>query len=357
MNQFKTSLETYKGYEIQSEMGTRQLCSRQDHAAYGAYENGTEKIYWGVAFDGHGKPQAIDKIRKAKLDEIMKTPTPWSELQNLLEKDLMSSTDMKIRSGSTMVLTKITIFDHKVEIAVTNIGDSRAVVFLNGEPVFVSTPHSCDNGPEIVRLIQEKRVNLDAVYSKSDFDFEVISPTTLRSVTGTYVWFNTPLGRQELAMTQSLGHNGYTGMKPDTTIITCKTTDHIHVVMCSDGVTDILPVNGLDSHDTFSFMKTSTTALLDEAERRWKQTWIVHQDRDLTTLPKTKFPKDGYDDCCCTMLTLQPRPIAFDEYKEELEVQQEADVVEQVALEVQQEADVVEQVALEVQDDEDDIYA
>jgi serine/threonine protein phosphatase PrpC len=305
-NQLNTTTENYEGFEVKLQAETRQLASRQDHSAYGSYEDGNSKIYWTVTFDGPGKHQAIEKIRRADLNMIMKSSTPWLHLQVLLESDSETS-DVKLRSGSTMVLTKIHILKDEIQVVVTNIGDSRAVVFVNHVPVFVTTPHSSDNASEIVRLIKEKRVDVNSVFSKNGMSFEFISPTTLRTISlGTYVCFKSHMGQHELAMTQSLGHNGITGLKPDTTVIHCKLTDHIHVCMCTDGVTDIIPINGLDSHDTFSLMTSSTTMLLDEAERRWKQTWFVQEGMDLRRLPKTKFPKDGYDDCSCTMLTVQP---------------------------------------------------
>ena len=308
-NQLKTSLDIYNGLELSSQTETRQLCSRQDHSAYGSYDTVLGKTVWGVAFDGHGNGHAINKIRDANLDEIMKLPTPWTQLQELLDSDNVPDIT-KINSGSTMVLTKIHIYKDEVQVVVSNIGDSTAVVFVNDKPVFMTTSHSYNNASEIVRLIQENRVDLHSVHAKEGSDFEIISPTTLRSIVGTYVLFKTPIGEKKLAMTQSLGHKGYTGLNPDTTVIRCKPTDKIRVCMYSDGVGDMLPVNGLDSYDTFSFMSSTTTALLDEAERRWKQTWIVHQNTDLRNEPKTKFPSNGYDDCCCTMLTVQPVTVA-----------------------------------------------
>jgi len=309
-NQLKSSLDIYNGFEVSSQTETRQLGSCQDHSAYGSYDTELGKTIWGVALDGHGKNHAIHKIRGANLDEIMKLPTPWTQLQELLDSDTTVLDNIKLNSGSTMVLTKIHLYEHETQVVVSNIGDSTGVVFVNDVPVFMTTSHSYNNACEILRLIQENRVDLHNVHAKEGFNFEIISPTTLRSIIGTYVSFKTPMGIKKLAMTQSLGHMGITGLKPDITIIRCKPTDHIRVCMCSDGVSDVLPVNGLDSHDTFSFMSSSTTVLLDEAERRWKQKWIVHQNTDLRNEPTTVFPKNGYDDCCCTMLTIKRVPIS-----------------------------------------------
>ena len=325
MNLHQSTEEIYNGIRVHSECETRQLASRQDHAAYGSYTD-YGKTFWGVTFDGHGNHQAIQRIRGANLDEIMKRPFPWIDIQKILDED-PAGTDVKLRSGSTMVLTKIHVFDDEIRVVVTTIGDSTAVVFVNHEPVFTTTPHSLDNGEEIARLIQENRVNVSEIVVTKGQSFEVISPTKLRTTAGKYVVFRpkstqiagartaiqykSPIRNFELAMTQSLGHCGYTGIRPTTTVLKCRRTDHINVCMSSDGVTDVLPVNGLDSHNTFTFMTSTTTALLNEAERRWKQDWLAYNDTNLMSAVKNRFPKDGYDDCSCAILVVEsvPEPV------------------------------------------------
>jgi len=299
------SVEFQSGLRIDRGIETRQLCSRQDHAAHGQYTGSTgNKIYWFAAFDGHGRDQAINCIRNAHLDEIMKKPTPWVDIQNLIEADTADS-QTKARSGSTMICAKVHIYSTYIEVVITNIGDSTGVVFLNDEPVFVTTPQNYDNGREMIRLINSCRVDMTSPLITKGNNFDVISPTTLRSIQGTYVVFESLQGRQELSMTQSLGHNGITGLKPDKTVFRLNRTDKLKVVLCSDGVSDVMPVDGLVSVSTFPFM-TSPTELLNEAERRWKQEWKVYSGTDLRKIHSTSFPKNGYDDCCCAMFSIQP---------------------------------------------------
>ena len=106
-------------------------------------------------------------------------------------------------------------------------------------------------------------------------------------------------------MSQSLGHSGITGLTPDVTVFKFQRTDTIKVVLFSDGVSDVMPVIGAVASSTIPFM-TTPTSMLDEAERRWKQEWNVHSGTDLRKIYQTHFPKNGYDDCCCAMLTIQP---------------------------------------------------
>ena len=298
-----SSLEIQSGLLIDRGIETRQLCSRQDHVAHG--HSPDKQTYWLAAFDGHGKDQAIKQIRNMDLQEMMmEKPTPWKDIQDIIQADSADS-HTKTHSGATMVYARVHIYPTYIEVVMTNLGDSTGVVFLNDEPVFVTTPQNYDNGAEMIRLIKEGRVNVETPLLKKSQNFDVISPTTLRSIEGTYIAFESSRGSQELSMTQSLGHNGITGFKPDTTVLRFNRTDKVKVVLCSDGVSDVMPVSGLVASTTFPFM-TSTSELLNEAERRWKQKWNVHSGTDFRKIFQTSFPKTGYDDCCCAMLSIEP---------------------------------------------------
>ena len=304
-NIFNASLNFQQGLSIESQLETRQLCSGQDHAAYGSYASDADTMtYWAAAFDGHGTNQAIQKIRAADLSTIMQGATPWLDLQRLMDDDTsFVSPDIKKNSGSTMVFTKIKVSPENIQVLICNIGDSSAVLFINGEPVFVTKPHDLENADEMARLVRENRVDLNDLYSMRDLDFEILSPTTLRSIEGKYMWIQSSIdkrNRQEMSMTQSLGHDRLTGLHPSVSTFKCSRSDNIRVCLFSDGVTDVIPVR-----NTGSFMQTTTT-LLDEAERRWKQEWTVYYKMDTRVRHKVSFPQNGYDDCCCAMISVGP---------------------------------------------------
>ena len=120
----------YKNFEIQSQIEARQLGCGQDYVAHGFYDNEFGRTYWVVACDGHGRPQAIEMIRSINLQEIMKEAYPWKTIQMFIES-ANGTSEQKIKSGSTMVYTKIHIYDDDIQVVVTNIGDSRAIVFVN----------------------------------------------------------------------------------------------------------------------------------------------------------------------------------------------------------------------------------
>ena len=307
-----SSLAVKHTVRIESEIATRQIGrSQQDHVALGDYSSPDTDThtYWITALDGHGNNQAPNKIRSAPLGEFMQKPISWSHLQTFINSDPTTDGQTKLKSGSTMVYAKAEISPTGIEVTITNIGDSTAVVFLNDELIFVTTPQDYENGVEMARIIKENRVNIQMPLVKQDSNFEVLSPTTLRTIEGTYIEFVSPQGGQTLSMSQSLGHCGITGLKPDVTVFNFQRTDRIKVVLFSDGVSDVLPLIGAVAASTIPFMATPTT-LLDEAERRWKQEWNVHSGTDLRKIYQTKFPKNGYDDCCCAMMTIQP--VVFD---------------------------------------------
>ena len=300
-------LEIINGIRVDSEIETRQLGrSKQDHVAHGHYSvDPNIHTFWMAGFDGHGGNQAINQIRNAPLDDIMQTPAYWADLQALIDTDATVNAQTKLKSGATMVSAKAELSPTGITVTITNIGDSTIILFLNDEPIFVTTQQNYENGVEMARLIKENRVDSQAPLTKQDRNFQVISPNTLRSIEGTYIAFVSPFGEQILAMSQSLGHRGITGLAPDETTFRFNRTDKIKIVAFSDGVSDVLPVDGLAAASTFPFM-TTPTALLDEAERRWKQEWKVHSDTDLRKIFKTSFPTNGYDDCCCAMIAIEP---------------------------------------------------
>ena len=305
-----SSLESRYGLRIDSEIESRQLGSKQDHVAHGNYSSdGDTHTYWISAFDGHGNSQAITQIRNAPLDEIMQKSVSWAHLQALIDSDKTANEQTKLKSGSTMVYAKAELSPTHIDVTITNLGDSTIVVLLNDEPIFVTIPQNYENGAEIARIINENRVVPHAPFKIQDSNFEVLSPTTLRTIQGTYLEFVSPIGKQILSMTQSLGHCNITGLKPDVTVFQFQRTDRIKIVAFSDGVSDVMPVSGFAAASTIPFMTTPTT-LLDEAERRWKQLWNVHSQTDLRKIFQTNFPKNGYDDCCCAMLTIQPVIVA-----------------------------------------------
>jgi serine/threonine protein phosphatase PrpC len=305
-NIYSTATHTAKYHILRQECETRQIGDkRQDHASQGSFETPEGHVYWGAIFDGHGNDQAIQLIRKAPLHDIMKSNTPYHELQTLLIEDMDSRQYTKLHSGSTMVYVKITEKKDHIEIEVVNIGDSQSIVWINDKPIFMTQPQNAQNGKEIARLLLEDRLDpMEPVFQCSTA-FDVISPTTIMLKTGTFLQFvDSDDNHIELTPSQSLGHCGITGIKPEITKLYVKSSDTFKIVLFSDGVGDMIPVNGLACGSTLEFLNIAqkTTEIMDEAERRWNQAWNTYDMNYFMTCNTQSFPKDGFDDLSCVVI-------------------------------------------------------
>jgi serine/threonine protein phosphatase PrpC len=294
--------------QIKQEIQTLLLGSKQDHVAHGSYQNAnTATTYWAAALDGHGNDQVINVIRETDLNVVIQQPQFWNVLQKLIDDDITPHN--KIKSGSTMVVVKATVYQEYTHIEFINIGDSTGILMVNDKPFFMTTPQNHTNSKEMMRVIMEDRVEKNSPIHHEGFNFEILSDTELRTVEGTYVNFGKN-GGYPISPTQTLGHKGITGLSPDITEIRVANTDKIKVLLFSDGVSDMLPVSGIASNTSIPFMTfaTNTNEVLLEAQRKWQQSWTV-VDYMRTNRKVTTFPKNGYDDCCCAMLTMEHVPI------------------------------------------------
>lgn len=291
---------------IKKEISTNQLCSMQDHTAMGSYtsDKGLETD-WIAAYDGHGGNTAIEVVRESDLDTIMQDSEPHVKLQEMItaESERLLFGHKKYITGATFIQAKVLYKPESTDITITNIGDSRALLFVNGEPIFVSSAQDYDNGREMLRLMKEKRLDENHPIIRQSTNFDLISPTRILGKIGTYINFVVPNGdRMTLSPSQSLGHMGVCGFAPDVTTFCIKPTDEFKLFLFSDGVSDVIPIDGISSDFNFYQRATSAKEVIEEAERRWKQQWVYNSSKDLRTNKFTTFPFNGYDDCCCAMI-------------------------------------------------------
>ena len=291
--------------QIRQSSEVRQLGkSKQDHAAQGTYTDNGINTRWSAIWDGHGNNHSINFIRKGPLDEIMKSKTPADDLHAAIMADKSLSYRIKLDSGSTMVWVKEMEFPDHRKIEIGNVGDSQAILIVNDKVIFISKCHDILNNCEMERLFRQNRLNKMSPIIKKGTSIETISETELLSVNGYYLRFDNKKGdATDLACSQSLGHEDITGVFPDLTHFTLELSDSFRVLIFSDGITDVLPVNGLAMNSTLDlFMKSSPKDIVDEAERRWKQLWTLHNTTFRGKTQKCRFPADGYDDCVCAIL-------------------------------------------------------
>jgi len=295
------------------EASIKQLCSKQDIVATFTLDekDPNESSDVILVMDGHGPDVAVDVLKNiTNLPEHFKKDDPAESLQQVIdievdkkkkESDLLrytsgtsyrnflksKITDKDVRSsGATLSFAKIkrNLVSKSVKISLEWLGDSPIIVFINGGLVFESEIHHASNKTEIKRL-QDK-----GVFKKieiCDCGFNVINHDTIESNPGDYVVFT---NNTQLAVTRSLGHERISGIETQKQIIECSTEDDVKVLIFSDGVGDMMS----KSDDLEKLKLYSASEIVDLAETRWKQVWNYGKG-------KTKFPANGYDDCCCAM--------------------------------------------------------
>jgi len=308
-NKFVPEIETMKLVET----SIKQLCANQDIVAAFTIndeenEDDSDVI---VVMDGHGHNVAVDVLKNIQdLPHHFKKVDVPESLQQLIDievnkkkkeldakvyvsgtsyRDYMRSkiSDRDIRgSGATLSFAKIkrNVLTKNVKIVLEWLGDSPIMVFINGELVFQSETHHASNESEIKRL-KDKRL-LEST-EKGSGGFRVVNEDTIESNPGNYVIFKYGTS---LAVTRSLGHNRITDIETQKHTIECSTEDDVKVLIFSDGVGDMLNMD----IDLEKLKHYSAEELVDLAETRWKQVWNYGPTR-------TRFPSNGYDDCCCAM--------------------------------------------------------
>lgn len=279
----------------------KQLSSKQDYASVFTLEqqegeNGNLPTDVIVVFDGHGHNIVIDIIRNENLLEHFAKTEPTESIQCVIdEKRKIKYSSNKFmfyetrRSGATCSFAKIyrNEITKKIKIVAEWVGDSPILIFVNGELVFHSEPHSWSNEAEIERL---KEKGVFANFSNTSGGFYTISSNRLVLKPGKYVNFTDDT---KYAITRSLGHNRITGVVTQKHIIECSIEDEVKVIAFSDGVDDVIHMDS----DMETLKKYSAKEIVDLAESRWKQIWYVGE----TGYTRTIFETDGYDDCCCAV--------------------------------------------------------
>ena len=297
----------------------KQLCNKQDiivaltisHKEGVTPEDGDLPIDVIAVMDGHGPDLVTDIVRELDFaHHFTKLNTP-SSMQSIIlascnekkdesDKLAYSPSKMSYNEYISKKIRRNTLNDsgttysaayvHRNEktgvlkVIAEWLGDSPIFVLVNNELVFESIAHHASNSKE-VELMKQKGFITDVSTSKGGF--EMISDLEIVSKPGKYATLKNGDGSQ-LACTRSLGHNGITCIEAETATIIAKMTDEVKIIVCSDGVGDMLHLG----YDIEKLKKYYAEDLVDLAESRWKQTWKVHGTEAIT-----RFPSNGYDDC------------------------------------------------------------
>jgi len=241
-----------------------QLGNKQDFTKTftGLIDEETNEVFdCFVLADGHGSNRTINIIRKIKFEDILikKNCMNYIIANTNKERHIFSKPD---DSGSTFILVKI--YSERIEIE--SIGDSRCVVFINNEQIYITTPHNSSNAGEMERLGNK----FEIVASNCKMG-KILSSTEIELKYCDYVML---LYGNAIKMTQALGHNNITGTFPEKKTINFVKEDRVRIVGASDGYWDMHNFNGRDSDADLEDLKIrSVNELALKAKNRWEQEW------------------------------------------------------------------------------------
>jgi serine/threonine protein phosphatase PrpC len=293
----QTKVETY----------VNQGRSRQDFIQSGKSGNMT----WIVACDGHGYDQYIDWIRNTvDWKHVMDSTDPVEMLQELYVKSpIYKQTKVALESGATLALVRILEIREMGECLVEtiNIGDSSTLIFVNDQLAYINEGHTYQNADEIERLRKmeiAKRIQHKVTHKKTP---HVLSESEITMITSYEVEFQCKMPRIRgetsydsqihrifMTPTQSLGHLGITGIKPEKHVEHCYMGEKIRVIVCTDGVTDMLAMDY--APDIKALSEFSATQLGEIITSRWLQKWRVVHSRTRLLQGESAFREDNRDD-------------------------------------------------------------
>jgi serine/threonine protein phosphatase PrpC len=247
---------------------------------------------WIVACDGHGHDEFIDWIRDSvDWKPIMDSVDPVNTLLELyLKSPIYRQSRVALESGATLSMVRILEMRETGEclIETINIGDSSTMIFVDDQLMYINEGHTYQNTEEIERLrkmevsksIQHKieQKKTPKVLSESEITmsttYTVEYQCKMPRIRGE-INYDSQTYRIFLTPTQSLGHLGITGFKPDKHLEHCYMGEKIRVIVCTDGVTDMLAMDYL--FDMKALASLSARQIGKMASMRWRQKWkMVH---------------------------------------------------------------------------------
>jgi len=221
-----------------------------------------------AVFDGHG-PVSNDPdldfmhhLRAAPLHELLVAVDPVTALVDYLH-GLGKNYDAAMGAVGSIVR----IYRDRIETF--NVGDTATMIFLDGALVYKNVGH-CSNVPsELVRL--RETVGGGRFYIETSTKPAVVDDTKITIQSSPYTIFRHSSKPVKLAPSQSFGHHGITGYRPETATIAYSAEQRVHIVVASDGLMDMVSTDYAPDLEALSVLSAVELGAL--AERRWKQPW------------------------------------------------------------------------------------
>ena len=255
--------------------------SNQDFVITGHRDN-PNGFKWMVVADGHGPDLVINEFKKINWDELLSS---FSSAEDI-SKNINNILENMDTAGSGATLSIIKIYNDHFDCY--SAGDSLIKIYKNGENFYENTPHNVDNEDELKRLKEA------SVKMCDDSRPCIVNSTTLTIKPGKYFHFNDP--QDTINMTRSFGHNQLTKEFLQHECIDRNSENKYKIVMGSDGFWDLICS---DDTKLLGSQSCNTNLLLELANKRWRQRWIVipESEKGQKTFI-SEFPHHQIDDIC-----------------------------------------------------------
>uniref|UniRef100_A0A6C0F5Y2 PPM-type phosphatase domain-containing protein n=1 Tax=viral metagenome TaxID=1070528 RepID=A0A6C0F5Y2_9ZZZZ len=255
-----------------------------------------DRIYkgdnWLMVQDGHGGNACIHFLDTLDYNAIMQLENPAEEIHRRVEE----KSSRYDESGSTLCFARV--LEERGCIEIVNVGDSQAEVYIDGNLVFRSIPHTRADA-DLEELERAKLYEHPHVPCRPGQTLKVLTPSHITYSSNPICVFRN--GKQ-LVPTMALGHENMTGFKPTKTYIPFLPGQKVRVCVYSDGVAD-MKIDGCaeDQHD---MQMLSAQQLLDKFVGRWKQNWLYVADESKLEEGQETNMGGGYDDVCIGVLEI-----------------------------------------------------
>lgn len=280
---------------------TIQASTKQDFSITGKTCDG--KYSFLVVADGHGRwsTHTINYLRAVDWTKVISD-------DNFMERIIKDTNELRTR-GEGSTLSVVRILDNHIiagghgdvgiqggDIEVFFIGDSSVKIYCDGNQIYRTKDHDCNNAEEVKRIMET--CNMRGIQRDGVWDIEVVDEETIKSVPSAIFDFG---GTDTINMTNALGHNGRTGPILGYNKIRMNSDKTYKIVAGSDGFWGMTCVA---DHEFIAEEKQDATTLAEFAHARWHQKW--KHDNTQQIVHNVMFPKDNIDDLCVAVALIKP---------------------------------------------------
>jgi serine/threonine protein phosphatase PrpC len=284
-----------RAFSVSMSKAENQMSKGQDENFVGLaiHPETKEHVHWMFNFDGHGSNHCIRKIRATNPVQFLFEPDPIAALSDYLFEE--KAIPENISSGAVVVLAMI----YQTRIEIYTCGDSQAIVYKDGEMVYLSVPHDSEREDEKVRVVTNPNVSRIDTTATS---MKLLTPSIGTMRPSSYVVYK---DGNMLAPTRAIGHNNKVFHDSELHIIDMESTSEYRVVLGSDGVFDLLFLENEDDRQVLA--QGNADDVVNFYTKRWLQEWSYYKnDTDVEPTQVFKYRREDCDDLSACVAKILP---------------------------------------------------